>query len=261
MYFEREDPPGEINIYSAFSDDGLAWTEDLGIRVADANMPGSVKRPDGRIWLCYKTAGAGADNSFHSALSDAADGLDFTPEAGIRLSPGGGDEDGGIRHPCVIHLSGTNYRLFYDATDSGNIVRIKTAHSADDGQTWTKQGVVVEPSDVMAVGAPTLDVTASPGALIDSLGLIRLFFSTSGPNAPSVKKGVYMATSTDDGATFTVQAKPIVSEFTKNGQAYGIQDAAPVFTDDGLRLYYWIGTSEVEPLSAIYSVINASLEY
>lgn len=28
MYFEREDPPGERNIYSDFSTDGLTWTED-----------------------------------------------------------------------------------------------------------------------------------------------------------------------------------------------------------------------------------------
>lgn len=253
MYFEREDANGDRNIYSALSSDGIVWVEENGTRIALANMPGAVATPGGQVRIYFSSGGG-----FSSSLS--ADGLVFINDGGIRLSPDEADETGGIKHPCVIRLWDNSYRMFYDAIDDDETNRIKTAVS-NDGLAWTKQGVVIEPSDVMALGTPTLDVTASAGAVVDEDGDIRLFFTTRGPNAVSLKKGIYMATSTDDGVTFTVQTGPIISEFTTNDQDYGPQDATPVYTDEGLRVYYWIGTSEVEPLSAIYSVINASLEY
>jgi len=250
MYFERQDSLGDRNTYSAFSLDGLSWTEDNGVRIPLVNMPGAVTTAGGQVRLYYNDAG-----QFGSALS--TDGLVFVLDGGTRVSADQADESGGIRHPCVIRLSDNSYRMFYDATDSDNVTRIKTAVSSD-GLAWTKQGVVISPAQVTALGTPALDYAGTPGAVIDSGGLIRLFFSTRGPNAVSTLKGIYMATSTN-GTTFTVQAGPIVSEFSSGGLDFNPQDAAPVFTAQGLRVYYWIGSSVADPLNAIYSAINASL--
>jgi predicted GH43/DUF377 family glycosyl hydrolase len=253
MYFEKEASPGERNIYSAFSDDGLAWEVDDGIRIPATNMPGAVITSDGKVRVYFnRTHGDGLG----SALSD--NGLDFVVEDGIRILPDEDDEAGGVKHPCVIRLLNNSYRMFYDAADAEETYRIKTAVS-NDGLTWTKQGVVIDPSMVMSVGAPELNVTASSGAVIDNDGLIRLFFTVQGPGATSTRKGIYMASS-ENGIDFTVQPGPVISEFSVvGGQGYGQQDAAPVFTDKGLRVYYWVGAADALPLSAIYSVINHSI--
>jgi hypothetical protein len=257
MYFEQEASSGEHNIYSYFSADGLTWDQDGGIRVAGANMVGSVKLPDGTVRLYFKSAGIVATDGLLSAVSDDVNGLDFTLDEGIRLSLDAEDEEGGIRHPCVVRLPDDTYQIFYDATDADEVYRIKTATSSD-GLTWENKRVAVQPSDVMALGTPVLDVTSSPGAVVDGQGLIRVFFTVRGPNQLSIRKGMYMATSTD-GTTFTVLPGPIASEFSVDGSAYSPCDAAPVFTPEGLRVYYWVGSVDTGPLTGIYSMINRSI--
>lgn len=254
MYFEKEVSQGEHNIYSAFSEDGLIWTQEDGTRVAGANMPAAVALPDGRVRIYYNWGGV-----VKSSISE--DGLVFAAESGTRLSPDEDDETGGIKHPDVIRLPDGTFRMYYDAVDSEEVYRIKTAVS-DDGLSWTKQGIAIEPSMVMAVNSriPTLDMTGTAGAVVDGSGAIRIFFATRGPNSSSRQKGIYMATSSD-GTTFTVSYPPVIGEFSIGDDYYAPMDAEAVFTDEGLRLYYWIGTSEVLPESGIYSLFNPSITY
>ncbi len=253
MYYEFDSGGGNRNILSASSNDGLVWDEDNGIRIPGANMPAAVVTGTG-VRLYFNDAG-----TIRSATSsDGFTGLAFVEDAGDRVAPAGsGDESGGIRHPCVIRLAAGSYLMYYDATDSGGAVRIKAASSAD-GTTWTKQGVVIDPSMAHDKGSPLADVTFTPGAVVDGDGLIRLFFSVNEPSSRTDRMGVYMATS-GNGLDFTIQPGPVVSGYTISGQNHGVQDPAPVFTDLGLRVYYWVGTGVVLNDSAIYSVKNSSL--
>jgi FAD/FMN-containing dehydrogenase len=101
MYYEFDSGGGNRNILSAFSNDGLVWNEDSGIRIAGANMPAAVVTGTG-VKLYFNAAG-----TIRSATSsDGFTGLAFVEDAGDRVAPAGsGDESGGIGHPCVIRLA------------------------------------------------------------------------------------------------------------------------------------------------------------
>jgi predicted GH43/DUF377 family glycosyl hydrolase len=157
---------------------------------------------DGSQYVMYYTGtDSSGTNSVGRATSATANGS-FTAGAGAILSPGaaGAFDENGVKDPVVVEVSATDYRMLYTGVDADGIERVGYATSTD-GSTWTKQGVVlnpsltrfaadeagVEPTGMLVVDGSTLDVWTSG---IDRTGRTRgehatTPFPTGSGSAPS----------------------------------------------------------------------------
>ena len=91
---------GDHSIVSFFSDDGLDWSPEAGVRIASGAFPDAVLLPDGRVRLYYQGPGV-----IQSAISNDG-GLTFSPEAGTRIGRGWhGDLDpDNVGAPTTVRL-------------------------------------------------------------------------------------------------------------------------------------------------------------
>jgi hypothetical protein len=80
MYYsaEPEIPGFKGQVYSAISNDGIKWTQELGTRMEWATFPAVIKLSDGKYRIYYQN-----QNVIKSAIS--SDGLNWTQEAGTRI--------------------------------------------------------------------------------------------------------------------------------------------------------------------------------
>jgi predicted GH43/DUF377 family glycosyl hydrolase len=102
---------------------------------------------DGSQYVMYYT---GTDSSgtpsIGRATSSSANGT-FAAGASAVLSAGaaGTFDSTGVKDPVVEQVGPTDYRMLYTGVDADGIERVGYATSPD-GSTWTKQGVVLNPS-------------------------------------------------------------------------------------------------------------------
>jgi predicted GH43/DUF377 family glycosyl hydrolase len=80
------------------------------------------------------------------ATSATANGS-FSPGVSAVLTPGvaGTFDSAGVKDPVVVKVGTGDYRMLYTGVDADGIERVGLATSSD-GSTWTKQGVVLNPS-------------------------------------------------------------------------------------------------------------------
>jgi predicted GH43/DUF377 family glycosyl hydrolase len=115
---------------------------------------GGVSHPsvikDGSTYVLYYT---GADSSGVAKIGRAtatAAGGPFTRDAGnplLTLGAGGSFDEKGVKDPVVVKLGASDYRMLYTGVDANGTERVGYATSAD-GVSWTKRGVVLNPSQI-----------------------------------------------------------------------------------------------------------------
>jgi predicted GH43/DUF377 family glycosyl hydrolase len=100
---------------------------------------------DGSTYVMYFTGTNSGATSIGRATSATAGGA-FTGDTQV-LTPGaaGKFDANGVKDPVVVKVGATDYRMLYTGVDADGIERVGLATSTD-GSTWTKQGVVLDPS-------------------------------------------------------------------------------------------------------------------
>jgi len=112
---------------------------------AGVSHPSVLKDAAGSYFLYY----GGSDGTVSKvgrATSSAAGGP-FAKDAGPVLDLGGAGQfdELGVKDPTVIKVAAGDYRMLYTGVDAGGVERVGYATSAN-GTSWTKQGVVLNPS-------------------------------------------------------------------------------------------------------------------
>ena len=165
----------------------FSWKKDSGSRVVDGSVPFVHSLKDGKVRLYY-CSGKG----ILSAVSN--DGMAFTKEQGVRISPGTGFEFQ-VCDPTMVGLSDGKMRMYYKGANSMNpgpgqsIHKIYSA-SSSDGLTFQKEGLRIDSETNGDNGwASVYYVTASGmqhgiGSAISSDGLN--FVKESGIRVPNL---------------------------------------------------------------------------
>jgi predicted GH43/DUF377 family glycosyl hydrolase len=99
--------------------------------------------------LYYSGTDSGGVPKIGRATATSAAGP-FTREAGnplLTLGVAGSFDEKGVKDPVVAKLGASDYRMLYTGVDASGVERVGYATSGD-GTTWTKQGVVLDPSQV-----------------------------------------------------------------------------------------------------------------
>lgn len=94
----------------------------------------------------YKMWYSGHNGSVYAYIcyATSTDGITWTKAGSPCLTYGGTYDSTYLSNPCVIKVSDTDYRMWYDGSDGTNR-RVLYATSAD-GITWTKVGISIAPS-------------------------------------------------------------------------------------------------------------------
>jgi predicted GH43/DUF377 family glycosyl hydrolase len=114
-----------------------------GFDSSGVSHPSVIK--DGATYVMYFTGDSSGALSIGRASSTTAGGS-FAGDSQI-LTPGatGAFDAAGVKDPVVVKLGATDYRMLYTGVDADGIERVGYATSTN-GSTWTKQGVVLNPS-------------------------------------------------------------------------------------------------------------------
>lgn len=153
---------GIHSIYSAYSIDGINWSRETmcyeNLSAPDSgwvSVPDAVKLPDGRIRIFYTSYG----ECIRSIISN--DGLNFTPESGVRLY--------NAVDPNLIRLPNGTYIMFC-ATGSVFNKSIGVATSTD-AFNFTNQEYIIAPGGIYDIQS-----CMDPSAIILSDGRIRIYY-------------------------------------------------------------------------------------
>jgi len=230
MYYTDIDSGG---ILSAISSDGLNWTKENGVRIANGEQgsaeeiaadPTVIQLDDGNYRMYYsgKTGPGGpntAVNRIYSAIS--SDSLNWQKE-GLRVESVGTPDKGWASVSEIVRTFDRRYRLYY----VGNAVfrpyyedYIVSAIS-DDGLNFTREGIVA--------GLPPQ--AHDPSVITFSNGTYWLFYAYG--------NGIYAARSTD-GRNFTPDPGAIVVPGGTYDPWMAIDPAVILFADGTYRVYYW----------------------
>ena len=160
-------------ILSAFSDDGVSWTPEAGVRLSAAQGGAGeyrvvssevvpVLHGSGRLRMYYEcaTGPLSVPNSIRSAISEDG-GLGWTPEPGVRW----GNGEGNFMAPRILFLPDGRIRLYCCERGRG----IVSAVSDGDGLNFTEEpGVRIAPGgrfDTQVAFAPEIMHLAGVGYL------------------------------------------------------------------------------------------------
>ena len=210
-----------VGIVSATSDDGIAFTEDAGVRVPEGvgGQSKPFRLPDGRLRL-YSTKIDGIT----SFISD--DDLNFVQEAGYRLTAAAAGLET-ISNPSIIEFAPGQYRMYYSTIafpgEKPGGRRIGSAVSTDL-LNWS-----VDPGFRLGPDAPVLtDSAEHPSAVRASDGSVYLFYGKF-PGPGTVTEGLYRAVS-KDGLHFDKESYTGL---------YFANDPAVLKKPDGDRILYY----------------------
>ena len=163
----------------------FSWKKDSGSRTVDGSVPFVHKLNDGKVRLYYCK-----DNGILSAVSN--DGLTFTKEQGVRVSPGTGFETI-VCDPTIVDLPDGKMRMYYKGANSMNpgpgqsIHKIYSAISSD-GLTFQKEGLRIDSETNGDNGWASV-----PDAIILPDGKVRMYYVT----AAEMEHGIGSAISSD----------------------------------------------------------------
>jgi len=261
MYVEDHGDDGSslIGIIALSSSDGFNWSYE-GIAMAAASHPGVIKLSDGR-WRLYYQCGEG----ICSAISN--DSLTFEQEDGVRLESDVSLEGANIRHPCVVSLPGSGYRMYYDTdAEDGAFIRIWSAYS-DDGLTFTREELNIDltsyrddwPSGFYAH-------SSKPEVIQTSDGRWRMFFASSRLIGSVYSPAVIRMATSDDGVDWNIKTTnyEIAAGERPDGKYYGTFDVSVKEINNIVRMWYCLFLSPEEGFvgdySGIYSVSKPSNE-
>ncbi len=210
-----------VGIVSATSDDGIAFTEDAGVRVPEGvgGQSKPFRLPDGRLRL-YSTKIDGIT----SFISD--DDLNFVQEAGYRLTAAAAGLET-ISNPSIIEFAPGQYRMYYSTIAfPGEKPGGRSVGSAvsTDFLNWS-----VDPGFRLGPDAPVLtDSAEHPSAVRASDGSVYLFYGKF-PGPGTVTEGLYRAVS-KDGLHFDKESYTGL---------YFANDPAVLKKPDGDRILYY----------------------
>ena len=210
-----------VGIVSATSDDGIAFTEDAGVRVPEGvgGQSKPFRLPDGRLRL-YSTKIDGIT----SFISD--DDLNFVQEAGYRLTAAAAGLET-ISNPSIIEFAPGQYRMYYSTIAfPGEKPGGRSVGSAvsTDLLNWS-----VDPGFRLGPDAPVLtDSAEHPSAVRASDGSVYLFYGKF-PGPGTVTEGLYRAVS-KDGLHFDKESYTGL---------YFANDPAVLKKPDGERILYY----------------------
>ena len=163
----------------------FSWQKDSDQRLEDGSVPFVHRLKDGKIRLYYcKSKG------ISSAISN--DGLTFTKESGVRISPETGFE-AIVCDPTIVDLPDVKMRMYYKGADSQNpgprqsIHKIYSAISSD-GLTFQKEGLRIDSETNGDNGWASV-----PDAILLPDGGVRLYYVT----AANGEHGIGSAISSD----------------------------------------------------------------
>lgn len=230
---------------SAYSSDGVSWTVDPGIRLA--NVPNDpvvfVSNPwvflarDGRYRMIYEGRDAAGNRRLYSAIS--SDSLNFTRESQVMAGTSVDASPSGtifLSVPAGLRLPDGSLRMYYvsDGVDT------RSAVSADDGLTWT-------PDE----GTRLLQAV-DPVVYADGGGYSVVY--TDWANATRTKR--LLTGTSSDGLNFTPAASPIVSV---TNSTYNVVDPEIIEIGGAKRLYFSVMTSQTaspsENANPIYTCV------
>jgi len=163
----------------------FSWEKDSGSRVVDGSVPLVHKLKDGKVRLYYCNS-----KGILSAVSK--DGLTFTKEQGIRISPGTGFESI-VCDPTIVDLPDGKMRMYYKGANSQNpgpgqsIHKIYSAISSD-GLTFQKEGLRIDSETNGDNGWASV-----PDAMTLPDGRVRIYYVT----ASGMEHGIGSAISAD----------------------------------------------------------------
>ena len=164
---ETEDAPSEMPVeITSFS-----WEKDSGSRIVDGSVPFIHKLKDGKFRLYYCK-----DNGILSAVS--SDGLTFTKEQGVRISPGKGFELQ-VCDPTIIDLPDGKIRMYYKGANSlmpgpGQSVHKIYSAISSDGLTFQKEGLRIDSET-----SGDNDWASVPDAIMLPDGRVRIYYVTA----------------------------------------------------------------------------------
>lgn len=149
MYFEGQPHVGLSSIMSAYSDDGLEWEHEPGIRFGNSKAHYGSPRclyveanGDLRYRLYLHSAvglpgvGSQADKTIISAVSD--DGIHFEREPGARISQESEYETATVYAPEVLRLGDGTFRMYYAGWSANPLHGCILSATSPDGLAWTK---------------------------------------------------------------------------------------------------------------------------
>jgi len=115
-----------------------------GFDSSGVSHPSVIK--DGATYVMYFTGDSSGVTSIGRATSATAGGA-FSAGGSAILGPGaaGSFDAAGAKDPVVVKVAAGDYRMLYTGVDADGIERVGYATSTD-GSSWTKQGVVLDPS-------------------------------------------------------------------------------------------------------------------
>lgn len=201
----------------AFSTDGLTWTPDK-----DWACPDLCDRPDGQPSLPHRDHLTLKDGRFRTYIKNSdgvisyisENGLDWKKEEGIRLTvdPTLETEQGSsaLIDWSAIYLPDGKVRAYYQGqrkstsgSDCGSCYVILSAISSDDGLTFTREGLRLDPKEVGQVFSTHGGYGFSDPIVVAINGGYRLFF------------GDY--------------AGPIASAFSSDGLKFNFEGPLPIW--------------------------------
>ncbi|MEK6894212.1 MAG: hypothetical protein AABX10_02000 [Nanoarchaeota archaeon] len=171
----------------------FSWEKDSGSRITDGSVPFVHRLKDGKVRLYYCSS-----NQIVSAIS--GDGLTFTKEQGVRISPGTGFESI-VCDPTIVDLQDGKMRMYYKGADTmmggpGNSIHKIYSAVSSDGLNFQKEGLRIDSETSGDSGWASV-----PDAIILPDGRVRLYYVTAG----NMQHGIGSAIS-DDGLNFVKES-------------------------------------------------------
>jgi predicted GH43/DUF377 family glycosyl hydrolase len=244
--FVLELPDGRYRMYygnrgggiqSAISSDGLNWTEESGLRIADGGEGSGeyivggatvIQLDDGRYRMYYDGKTGPGDpgdviDRIYSAIS--SDGLNWEKE-GLRVDSVGTPDNGWASVAEIVRTFDGRYRLYYvgNAVFQQGYQDYVVSAISDDGLDFTREGVVS--------GLPAL--AHDPAVITFSNGTYWMFYAYGPPD----RNRIYAARSTD-GRNFTLDSGTIVIPGGTYDPLGAIDPSVVLFPDGTYRVYYW----------------------
>lgn len=171
----------------------FSWEKDGGSRVVDGSVPFVHGLKDGKVRLYYCNS-----KGILSAIS--RDGLTFTKEPGVRISPGTGFEVQ-VCDPTIVDLPNGKMRMYYKGANSQNpgpgqsIHKIYSALSSD-GLTFQKEGLRIDSETNGDRGWASV-----PDAIMLPDGRVRLYYVTASVGEHGIGSAI-----SSDGLNFVKEA-------------------------------------------------------